>query len=68
METGADRLADGIVTRIKPALDGMGLMAKSAGNTINLYLGTLIADEIGLKNFNRELQKYNVMELQRTGR
>jgi hypothetical protein len=68
METGADRLADGIVTRIKPALDGMGSMAKSAGNTINLYLGTLIADEIGIKNFNRELQKYNVMEIQRTGR
>jgi hypothetical protein len=43
-------------------------MAKNAGNTINLYLGTLIADEVGIKNFNRELQKYNVMELQRTGR
>lgn len=73
MRTGIQALVDGIVARLgsiapilpQPAVAGGG--GPAVARQINLNVGTLIADERGMKMLERELSKYRISELQRMG-
>lgn len=41
--------------------------SSGAGSTINLHVGTLIADDAGMRKLNRELRKFGLQENVRTG-
>lgn len=41
--------------------------SSGAGSTVNLHVGTLIADDAGMRKLNRELRKFGLQENVRTG-
>jgi len=68
MKTGAAQLAENLMSRMgmgfKPSESGAA--GKSMEQHTHLHIGTLIADELGLKNLERTLRKYRISEQQRT--
>lgn len=74
METGAAQLADNIMGRMAGAgagaIGAVGAVGQAATTVVketHLHIGTLIADEFGLKRLSKVLNKYTVAESQRTG-
>jgi len=68
METGASMLADNIMRKVNQ-LGGAMLPKRQGGKEVHnhFHIGTLIADEFGLKNLERKLRGFRVSENQRTG-
>lgn len=70
LQTGIDQIVSGLISRLqnismpRPAFAG----AAGGGGDVNLNIGTLIADERGIKNLERRMAKYRIRENQRTGR
>ncbi len=71
LKSGIDQIVSGIisglrdVTMPRPAFAGM---PSGGGGDVHLSIGTLVADERGLKNLERRMSKYRIRENQRTGR
>jgi TP901 family phage tail tape measure protein len=69
MKTGAAELANNIIGKISEA--GASVAGIATGKSIekhtHLHIGTLIADDFGLKKLSKMLNKYTVAENQRTG-
>ena len=83
MKTGVQALADALVTKLSEfklpsvmtmprlAMAGGGTMATGGGNRnsqLILHIGTLIADEGGIKELERRLEPYRISDQQRKGR
>jgi len=67
MKTGAVELAKNIVGQMGGIGSDMISRASGNGGETHLHIGTLIADEFGLKKLSKILNKYTVAENQRTG-
>jgi len=67
MKTGAVELAKNIVGQMSGIGSDMVSRASGNGGETHLHIGTLIADEFGLKKLSKILNKYTVAENQRTG-
>jgi len=70
MKTGARELANNIMGKLAKggALTGGGAqMAMAGAREIHFHIGTLIADEFGVKSLAKRVNKYIVAENQRTG-
>ncbi len=67
MKTGAIELANNIVGKMTAL--GSDIPRRAVPNIIeqHYHIGTLIADEFGLKQLSKKLNKYTVAENQRTG-
>jgi hypothetical protein len=70
----ADGLLNALAERSRPAGITEATVASAtvsgssgAGSTINLHVGTLIADDAGMRKLNRELRKFGLQENVRTG-
>jgi hypothetical protein len=70
----ADGLLNALAERSRPAGVTEATVASAtisgssgAGSTINLHVGTLIADDAGMRKLNRELRKFGLQENVRTG-
>jgi hypothetical protein len=67
MKTGAAELAKNLSSMLGTAPANVASKTKAVVNDINLHIGTLIADEFGLKELSRRLRKYGIAENQRVG-
>jgi hypothetical protein len=69
MQTGAKEIAKNIVSNLGARAGAMPAQTPSpaAKRDVHLHVGTLIADELGLKHLWRGLKKYSIAEDQRTG-
>jgi len=81
MKTGVQALADALINKLSqieiPTLrapqlafaggGGGGSFSGGGGGSVNLHIGTLIADEFGLKELERRLLNVRVAEQQRKG-
>ncbi len=69
MKTGAAELANNIMGKIRGVGADISSRAKSRGGEIHnhFHVGTLIANESGIKKFAKKVNKYTIAEQQRTG-
>lgn len=67
MKTGAVELAKNIIGKMKDIRSDLPERPAPRVQETHLHIGTLIADELGLKKLSKVLNKYTVAEQQRTG-
>ena len=69
MKTGANELAKNIFGKMKGFGSDFSINTRSKATEVHnhYHIGTLIADEFGIKKFAKKVNKYTIAENQRTG-
>jgi TP901 family phage tail tape measure protein len=67
MKTGAVELAKNIMGQMGSISGNVASSAKMATTELHFNIGTLIADEIGIKKFSKKVRKHIIAEDQRVG-
>lgn len=73
LKTGVAMLMDNLMSRISSFKAGMsappggGLFTAPAGGSLTLNVGTLVADDAGIKKLERAMRKFRIQENQRRG-
>jgi hypothetical protein len=72
MNSGIQALAEGIINRLNSFSSPMPALALAGGGgygrtETHLHIGTLIADDRGLKELDRRMAQYRILEQQRRG-
>lgn len=61
------QLAEGITKQLNVPATTSQTTTNNTKNEVHLHVGTLVADDLGLKKLNRELEKYRIQEAKRRG-